>query len=166
MTVGPAERAALRNSDRVAETAARILADVRVGVAARGGISGEAALVPLVQAAATAAGAVLGIDDALAVTARVGAELWGLGPLQPLVESPDVTDVLVNGPAEVWTDGAAGLRRERCQLGGENDVRALAVRLAAMAHRRLDEAAPWVDARLPGGVRLHAVLPPVSPSGP
>jgi pilus assembly protein CpaF len=149
----------------VAEVAAKVLADVRADVAARGGAGGEAALVPLVRSAAATAGAVLGIDDVLAVTARIGAELWGLGALQPLVEDPHVTDVLVNAPGEVWVDGATGLRRVACDLGREEDVRALAGRLAASAGRRLDEASPWVDARLPGGVRLHAVLPPVSPVG-
>jgi pilus assembly protein CpaF len=149
----------------VADVAARVLADVRADVAARGGAGGEAALVPLVRAAAATAGAVLGIDDVLAVTARIGAELWGLGALQPLVDDPDVTDILVNAPGEVWVDGATGLRRVSCDLGREDDVRALAGRLAASAGRRLDEASPWVDARLAGGVRLHAVLPPVSPAG-
>ena len=149
----------------VSDVAAKVLADVRADVAARGGAGGQAALVPFVRSAAASAGAVLGIDDMLAVTARVGAELWGLGALQPLVDDPHVTDVLVNAPGEVWVDGATGLRRVSCDLGREEDVRSLAGRLAASAGRRLDEASPWVDARLPGGVRLHAVLPPVSPTG-
>ena len=147
------------------EIASRVLRDIRADVAARGGAPGTRDLVPLVRATATSAGWVLGLDDVLAVTALVGAELWGLGALQPLVDDPLVTDILVNAPDEVWVDGATGLRRVLCDLGGEDDVRALAGRLAASAGRRLDEAAPWADARLPGGVRLHAVLPPVSPKG-
>jgi pilus assembly protein CpaF len=147
------------------EIAARVLADIRVDVATRGASPGSRDLVPLVRGAAANAGWVLGLDDVLAVTALVGAELWGLGALQPLVDDPLVTDILVNAPDEVWVDGATGLRRMPCALGGEDDVRALAGRLAASAGRRLDEASPWVDARLPGGVRLHAVLPPVSPKG-
>jgi pilus assembly protein CpaF len=51
------------------------------------------------------------------------------------------------------------------RICGEDELRALAVRLAAAAGRRLDESLPWVDARLPGGVRLHAVVPPVTPHG-
>lgn len=148
-----------------AEIAAHVLAGIRADVAARGGPPGRPDLVPLVRASAADAGWVLGLDDVLAVTALVGAELWGLGALQPLVDDPLVTDILVNAPGEVWIDGTTGLRRVPCDLGGEDDVRALAVRLAASAGRRLDEASPWVDARLPGGVRLHAVLPPVSPKG-
>ncbi len=88
-----------------------------------------------------------------------------LGPLQPLVDDPAVTDVLVNGADGVWIDRGAGPERVALDLGGEGAVRALAVRLAASAGRRLDEGRPWVDARLPDGVRLHAVVPPVSPGG-
>jgi pilus assembly protein CpaF len=91
---------------------------------------------------------------------------WVLGPLQPLVDDPAVTDVLVNGAdGGVWVDRGSGPERVRVELGGEPAVRALAVRLAAVAGRRLDESRPWVDARLPAGVRLHAVVPPVTPAG-
>lgn len=87
------------------------------------------------------------------------------GPLQPLLDADGVTDVLVNGPSAVWVDRGFGLERAAVRFDGEEAVRALAVRLAAAAGRRLDGAAPWVDARLPGGVRLHAVLPPLAPDG-
>jgi pilus assembly protein CpaF len=88
-----------------------------------------------------------------------------LGPLQTFVDDPAVTDVLVNGAEGVWVDRGGGPERVRVDLGGEAGVRALAVRLAAAAGRRLDESRPWVDARLPDGVRMHAVVPPVSPGG-
>jgi pilus assembly protein CpaF len=94
-----------------------------------------------------------------------GQPAWLLGPLQPLVDDPAVTDVLVNGAESVWIDRGAGLEPVTVELGGEGAVRALAVRLAAAAGRRLDEGRPWVDARLPDGVRLHAVVPPVAPGG-
>jgi pilus assembly protein CpaF len=88
-----------------------------------------------------------------------------LGPLEPFVDDPAVTDVLVNGGDGVWVDRGGGPERVRVDLGGEAGVRALAVRLAAAAGRRLDESRPWVDARLPDGIRMHAVVPPVSPAG-
>jgi pilus assembly protein CpaF len=93
------------------------------------------------------------------------AQLTGLGPLQGLLADPTVTDVLVNGPREVWVDDGVAVARTGLDLGDEAEVRALAVRLAAVAGRRLDETSPFVDARLPDGVRLHAVLPPISPAG-
>ena len=88
-----------------------------------------------------------------------------LGPLEPFADDPAVTDVLVNGGDGVWVDRGGGPERVRVDLGGEVGVRALAVRLAAAAGSRLDESRPWVDARLPDGIRMHAVVPPVSPAG-
>ena len=90
---------------------------------------------------------------------------WLPAVLQALVDDESVTDVLVNGADGVWVDRGSGPMRVPADLGGENAVRALAVRLAAGAGRRLDESRPWVDARLADGVRLHAVVPPVSPGG-
>ncbi|MDR0365393.1 MAG: TadA family conjugal transfer-associated ATPase, partial [Bifidobacteriaceae bacterium] len=86
--------------------------------------------------------------------------------LVALLQDPAVTDVLINGADAVWVDGASGLRRVALHLGDAAAVRALAVRLAAYAGRRLDDSAPTVDAHLPGGVRMHAVVPPVAPGGP
>ncbi|WP_062205923.1 TadA family conjugal transfer-associated ATPase [Demequina salsinemoris] len=88
------------------------------------------------------------------------------GALGPLLALPGVTDVLVNGPADVWVDRGEGLERAdlgiRAGLATPRAVRDLAVRLASLAGRRLDDAAPCVDGRLPDGSRLHAVLPPVA----
>lgn len=146
--------------------AARVAARVRAGLADGGGWTGRpSGLAGRVRAAAEADGVLLGVDDLLAVTARVDQLLWGWGPLAPLLADPAVSDLLVNGPDEVWLDRGAGLERCPVALGDEQAVRDLAVRLAAAAGRRLDDAAPWADARLPGGIRLHAVIPPVSPQG-
>ncbi len=83
------------------------------------------------------------------------------GPLRPLLEVPGVTDILVNGPGDVWIDRGVGLERAATSLGTAAEVRELAVRFAALGGRRLDDACPVVDARLPDGTRLHAALPPV-----
>lgn len=119
-----------------------------------------------VAAALRAEGAVLGDAAVLDVTAQLQAEIAGAGPLESLLRAPGVTDVLVNGPDEVWVDRGTGLERMPTDLGDEAAVRRLAQRLAASADRRLDDAVPYVDARLAGGVRLHAVLPPLAPCGP
>lgn len=84
------------------------------------------------------------------------------GPLAPLLDLPGVTDVLVNAPDQVWLDRGRGLERADVALADADAVRDLAVRLAAAGGRRLDDAQPTVDARLPDGTRLHAVLPPVA----
>jgi pilus assembly protein CpaF len=74
------------------------------------------------------------------------------------LREPGITDVLVNGPDQVFVDRGAGLERTALHFGSENEVRTLAQRLAASVGRRLDDAVPFVDARLPNGIRVHAVL--------
>ncbi len=89
---------------------------------------------------------------------QILSELVGAGPLQGLLTEPDVTDVLVNGPSEVWLERDGRLERTDVTFSSEAQIRALAQRLASQAGRRLDDAVPFVDAALPGGIRLHAVL--------
>ncbi|WP_299035961.1 TadA family conjugal transfer-associated ATPase [uncultured Pseudokineococcus sp.] len=139
----------------------RLLARVRTALSRSSG----PVTPPVVVDALRASAEPLGTAGALRVAPRLGAALVGAGALQVLLDEPGVTDVLVNGPDAVWVDRGRGLRRAHVRLGDEAAVRALAVRLAAGAGRRLDDASPCVDARLPDGVRLHAVLPPVSPAG-
>ncbi len=119
-----------------------------------------------VAAALRAEGGILGDAEVLAIVRLLRADLAGAGPLDPLLADPSVTDILVNGPSEVWIDDGSGLRRvSGVHFADDGAVRRLAQRLAAQAGRRLDAAAPWVEARLPTGARLHAVLPPVAPEG-
>jgi len=118
-----------------------------------------------VAAAVRAEGGVWGDHDLAALLRQLHDEVSGAGPLAALLRDPGVTDVLVNAPDEVWVDRGHGLVRADVTFAGESAVRALVLRLIAGTGRRLDGAHPWVDARLPGGVRLHAVLPPVAPRG-
>ncbi|WP_081697826.1 TadA family conjugal transfer-associated ATPase [Schaalia georgiae] len=106
-----------------------------------------------------------GSDEIARCLAGLRATSGGLGPaLAPLVADPRVTDVLVNG-TQVWVDRGKGLVRAGADVGGGDDVRRLAIRMAAACGKRLDDASPIVDGTLEGGVRLHAVLAPVSASG-
>lgn len=89
----------------------------------------------------------------------------GLGPLAPVVADPRVTDVLVCGPGVVWVDRGHGLEPSDVALGSEEEVRRLAQRLAARGGRRLDDATPYCDVRLPDGARFHAVLAPLARPG-
>jgi pilus assembly protein CpaF len=111
------------------------------------------------------AGGLLSDDDVLLAVRSAVDELAGAGVLEPLLRTPGVTDVLVNGPDQVWIDEGAGPVLTEVRFPDDDAVRRLAVRLAAAAGRRLDDAAPWVDVGLPDGTRLHAVLPPVSGTG-
>lgn len=103
--------------------------------------------------------------DPEATRRALTAELLGAGPLEDLLADPSVTDVLVNRPDEVWVDRGRGLERAAVRFADEDAVRRLAVRLAASGGRRLDAAAPFTDARLPDGTRLHAVLTPIAVDG-
>src|SRR6266508_1070185 len=104
----------------------------------------------------------------LAATVRaISDELTGLGPLGPLLADPAVTtDVLVNGPADVWVERDGTIERTPVRFASAAAVAALGQRVVAPLGLRVDEARPWVDARLPGGERFHAVLPPLAPDGP
>ena len=138
-----------------------LLRQVRARLAAEGGAPTPAR----VAAALRDDGGVRGAADVVGVLRALQSELAGAGPLEALLADPEVTDVLVNGPGEVWLDRGAGLERTSVRFPDDAAVRRLAVRLAAPSGRRLDDAQPWVDARLAGGVRLHAVLAPVAPGG-
>lgn len=92
--------------------------------------------------------------------------LFGLGPLEPLLARPEVADVLVNGPAEVWVERDGRLERTDVSFPDEGAVVAAVERVIAPLGLRLDRGSPMVDARLPDGSRLHAAIPPVSIDGP
>jgi pilus assembly protein CpaF len=92
-------------------------------------------------------------------------EVAGLGPLEPLLAAPDVTEVMVNGPGHAYIERAGRLERIELALDAPGIVR-LVERVVAPLGLRLDRSSPMVDARLPDGSRLHAVLPPLAIDGP
>lgn len=107
----------------------------------------------------------LGEEGLRAADQALSRAVLGAGVLQPLIDDPLVTDVLVNGSRGVWVDRGEGLARTPVRVGDDEAARRLAVRLAGLAGRRLDDASPCVDGLLGGGVRLHAVLPPLVDGG-
>lgn len=92
-------------------------------------------------------------------------EVAGLGPLEALLAAPGVTDVMVNGPGSAYVERAGQLERVALPLDAEGIVR-LVERVVGPLGLRLDRSAPMVDARLPDGSRLHAVIPPLALDGP
>jgi pilus assembly protein CpaF len=118
-----------------------------------------------VAEALRAAGRPIGDATVLAVHEALRRDVLGAGPLEPLLRQPGVTDVLVNGAGDVWFDRGEGLERAEVTFPDDAAVRRLAQRLAATGGRRLDDATPYVDVRLPDGTRCHAVLAPVARPG-
>ena len=107
----------------------------------------------------------VGDATVLAVHDLLRQDVLGAGPLEPLLRLPGVTDVLVNGADAVYVDRGSGLERADTRFPDDAAVRRLAQRLAGSAGRRLDDATPYVDLRLPDGTRFHAVLSPLARPG-
>jgi pilus assembly protein CpaF len=104
--------------------------------------------------------------DAERVIARVVDDSVGLGPLDALVADPAVTEVIANGPDAVYAERAGRLEREPLRFRDEAHLREVIDRIVGAAGRRVDEASPMADARLPDGSRVNAVLPPLAVDGP
>ncbi len=110
-------------------------------------------------------GYVVSHESVLETVTVLRRESRGAGQLDALLALPGVTDVLVNGSEAVYVDRGVGLERVSLRFESDEEVRRLAVRLAARVGRRLDDGQPFVDARLPDGTRVHAVLGGVAAPG-
>jgi pilus assembly protein CpaF len=93
-------------------------------------------------------------------------EVFGLGPLEPLFHDPEITDILVNGPNIVYVERRGRLELSKVQFIDEAHVMAIIHRIAGRVGRRVDETTPMVDARLPDGSRLNAIVAPLALDGP
>ncbi len=92
--------------------------------------------------------------------------LVGLGPIEPLLRQPDVSDVLVNADGVIWVERNGTLTRSGVRFSSAEAVVAAVERVIAPLGLRIDRASPAVDARLPDGSRLHAIIPPAAVDGP
>lgn len=93
-------------------------------------------------------------------------EAIGLGPLEDLIDMDDVTEIMVNGPNQVFVERAGVLYRTDTAFAGDYQVAAAIERIVSPLGRRIDESSPMVDARLPDGSRVNAIIPPLSLVGP
>ncbi|MDR5783795.1 CpaF family protein [Caballeronia sp. LZ065] len=92
-------------------------------------------------------------------------DMFGLGPIEPLLADDTITDVLVNGPDQVWVERHGRLELTNCKFRDNTHVTNVAQRIAAGVGRRVDESSPMVDARLADGSRVNVVLPPLAIHG-
>ena len=100
------------------------------------------------------------------LVARVAERSFGLGPLEPLLRDPTVDEVMVNGAGPVWVERAGRLEATDVAFASDDDVRHAIERILAPLGRRVDEAEPLCDARLPDGSRVNVVIPPLALDGP
>src|SRR5213078_1622909 len=91
---------------------------------------------------------------------------FGLGPLEPLLRDPDVTDILINGPKTVYIERAGRLERGHVAFNDEKHLLQIVQRIVSRVGRRVDETSPMVDARLQDGSRVNAIIPPLAIDGP
>ncbi len=105
------------------------------------------------------------VDEARLIDELV-AESFGLGPLEPYMQDPDVTDILVNGPFEVYVERMGCLQETNTVFADDEHLMQIIGRIVARVGRRIDEHSPMVDARLPDGSRVNAIIPPLSLHGP
>jgi pilus assembly protein CpaF len=97
---------------------------------------------------------------------QISAEILGFGPLQPLLEDDTISEIMVNGPKNIYVERKGKLVRVPITFESNDHVMRVIDRIVAPLGRRIDESSPYVDARLPDGSRVNAVIPPISLVGP
>jgi pilus assembly protein CpaF len=93
-------------------------------------------------------------------------EVFGYGPIQPLLDDPRVSDILVNGPGSVYVEWSGVLHRTDVKFNDNQHLMRIIERIVSRVGRRVDESSPMVDARLPDGSRVNAIIPPLALDGP
>jgi len=97
---------------------------------------------------------------------QISAEILGFGPLQPLLEDDTVTEIMVNGAKNIYVERRGKLQKAPLSFENNEHVMRIIERIVAPLGRRIDESSPYVDARLPDGSRVNAIIPPISLVGP
>src|SRR5919199_1566209 len=105
-------------------------------------------------------------DDRERLTAEIADDILGHGPLERLLADDSVSEIMVNGPSEIWVERQGRLYETTVRFNDESHLRRIINKMVAQVGRRIDESSPMVDARLPDGSRVNAVIPPLSLSGP
>jgi len=100
------------------------------------------------------------------ITQEIANDTLGHGPIEPLLHDDTITEVMVNGPSDVWVERGGQLQKTHVRFTDEHHLRRIINKIVAQVGRRVDESSPMVDARLPDGSRVNAVLPPLSLTGP
>jgi pilus assembly protein CpaF len=105
-------------------------------------------------------------DDRERLTSEIADDILGHGPLERLLADESITEIMVNGPFDVWVERQGRLFETTVRFTDESHLRRIINKMVAQVGRRIDESSPMVDARLPDGSRVNAVIPPLSLTGP
>ena len=105
-------------------------------------------------------------DDRARLEAEIADDILGHGPLERLLADDSITEIMVNGPFEIWVERQGRLAETAVRFNDESHLRRIINKMVAQVGRRIDESSPMVDARLPDGSRVNAIIPPLSLSGP
>ncbi|MCJ7567492.1 MAG: Flp pilus assembly complex ATPase component TadA, partial [Anaerolineales bacterium] len=97
---------------------------------------------------------------------QIVAEILGLGPIEPLLADSSITEIMVNGAKQIYVERSGKIFREPATFESDDHLMRIIDRIVAPLGRRIDESSPYVDARLPDGSRVNAIIPPISLVGP
>ncbi|RMH38555.1 MAG: CpaF family protein [Gammaproteobacteria bacterium] len=128
--------------------------------------SGRQTIEPIFSRALASAGLVLSRAERQQLFDMIVADILGFGPLQPLLEDDSITEIMVNGPRRVYIERGGKLVLTDVKFQDNAHVLRIIERILAPLGRRVDEASPMVDARLPDGSRVNAIIPPLAIDGP
>jgi pilus assembly protein CpaF len=105
-------------------------------------------------------------EDRERLTSEITDDIVGYGPLERLLADDSVTEIMVNGPTDIWIERQGRLYETTVRFTDDSHLRRIINKIVAQIGRRVDEASPMADARLPDGSRVNAIIPPLSLSGP
>ncbi len=105
-------------------------------------------------------------EDREQIAAEIADDIFGYGPLERLLPDQTISEIMVNGPHEIWIERRGLLSRTELRFSDESHLRRIITKMVGQIGRRIDESSPMVEARLPDGSRVHAIVPPLSLTGP
>jgi pilus assembly protein CpaF len=117
------------------------------------------------QDAMSAEGMSLTVADRSRIAEEIADDILGYGPIEPFLRDPDLTEVMVNGPNDIWVERSGRLSKVEGHFNDEAHLRRTIDKIVSRIGRRVDESSPMVDARLPDGSRVNAVIPPLAVDG-
>ena len=108
----------------------------------------------------------LSARDKAEITRLIGDSILGLGPIESFIRDPEVSEIMVNNASTIFVEKGGKLHRTRARFHNDEQLRMTIEKIVAKVGRRIDEASPYVDARLPDGSRINAIIPPLAIDGP